>query len=95
MSASLYRIAQELLTNALRHGRPSRVFLRLHRSEAGARTVTLTLDDDGGGEVSRTAPDTGRGLVGIRARLAALGGSLSLTDTGSGIRACASAPTLA
>ncbi|GJE38870.1 sensor histidine kinase [Methylobacterium persicinum] len=95
VSASLYRIAQELLTNALRHGRPSRVFLRLHRSEAGARTVTLTLDDDGGGEVSRTAPDTGRGLVGIRARLAALGGSLSLTDTGSGIRACASAPTLA
>lgn len=93
VAASLYRIAQELLTNALRHGRPSRIFVRLGRSEAGPRTVTLTLDDDGGGDVSRTASHTGRGLVGIRARLAALGGSLSLTGTGSGIRACASVPT--
>lgn len=93
LSASLYRIAQELLTNALRHGRPSRIFVRLDRSEAGSRTVTLTLDDDGGGDVPQMASHTGRGLVGIRARLAALGGSLSLTGTGSGIRACASVPT--
>lgn len=93
VAASLYRIAQELLTNALRHGRPSRIFLRLGRSEAGPRTVTLTLDDDGGGDVSRAASHTGRGLVGIRARLTALGGSFSLTGTGSGIRACASVPT--
>lgn len=93
VAASLYRIAQELLTNALRHGWPSRIFLRLGRSAAGPRTVTLTLDDDGGGDVSRTASHTGRGLVGIRARLVALGGSFSLTGTGSGIRACASVPT--
>jgi signal transduction histidine kinase len=93
VAASLYRIAQELLTNAVRHGRPSRIFLRLGRSEAGPRTVTLTLDDDGGGDLSRAVSHAGRGLVGIRARLAALGGSLSLTGTGSGIRACASVPT--
>ncbi|MCJ2125278.1 sensor histidine kinase [Methylobacterium sp. J-077] len=92
-SASLYRVAQELLTNALRHGRPSRIFLRLDRAEAGVRTVTLTLDDDGGGDVARTASAAGRGLVGIRARLAALGGSLSLTGTESGIRAFATVPT--
>ncbi|MBE7199476.1 MAG: ATPase [Parafilimonas terrae] len=94
VAASLYRIAQELLTNALRHGRPSRVFLRLDRSEAGPRTVTLTLDDDGGGDASRAASHTGRGLVGIRARLAALGGAFSLTGTGTGIRACVSVPTV-
>jgi signal transduction histidine kinase len=94
VAASLYRIAQELLTNALRHGRPSRVFLRLDRSETGPRTVTLTLDDDGGGDVSQAASHTGRGIVGIRARLAALGGSFSLTGTGTGIRACASVPTV-
>lgn len=93
VSASLYRIAQELLTNALRHGRPSRIFLRVVRTETGTRTVTLTLDDDGKGDVSRTASGTGRGLVGIRARLAALGGSFTLTGTGSGIRACATVPT--
>lgn len=91
-SASLYRIAQELVTNAIRHGRPSRVFIRLERAAAGARTATLTVDDDGGGSVAGTASATGRGLVGIRARLAALGGSLALTGTGSGIRACATVP---
>jgi signal transduction histidine kinase len=93
VAASLYRVAQELLTNALRHGRPSRIFLRVVRAETGARPVTLTLDDDGRGDVSRTASGTGRGLVGIRARLAALGGTLALTGTGNGIRACATVPT--
>lgn len=93
VSASLYRIAQELLTNALRHGRPSRVFLRLERAGTGIRTATLTVDDDGGGDATRAAAAPGRGLTGIRARLAALGGGLTLTGTGSGIRACATVPT--
>ena len=88
-SAGLYRIAQELLTNALRHGRPSRVFLRL---EAGPGAATLTVDDDGGGDPARALAAPGRGLTGIRARLAALGGSLSLTGTGSGLRARATVP---
>ena len=93
VSASLYRIAQELLTNALRHGRPSRVFLRLQRSETGRRSITLVVDDDGGGDAARVAGASGRGLAGIRARLAALGGELSLTGNGGGLRACATVPT--
>ncbi|SOR29057.1 protein of unknown function [Methylorubrum extorquens] len=87
-SASLYRITQELLTNALRHGRPSRVFLRLQRAGTGGGTVTLTVDDDGGGDAARAASASGRGLPGIRARLAALGGQLSLSPG----TAAASAP---
>lgn len=91
-SASLYRITQELLTNALRHGRPSRVFLRLQRVGTGGGTVTLTVDDDGGGDAASAASASGRGLPGIRARLAALGGQLSLTGNGSGIRARVTVP---
>lgn len=91
-SASLYRIAQELLTNALRHGRPSRVFLRLQRTEAAGAPIMLTVHDDGGGDAARVASAAGRGLAGIRARLAALGGDLSLTGHGSGICACATVP---
>ncbi|MFJ7438182.1 sensor histidine kinase [Methylorubrum thiocyanatum] len=93
VSASLYRIAQELLTNALRHGRPSRIFLRLQRIETGRRPITLVVDDDGGGDPAHIAGASGRGLAGIRARLAALGGALSLTGNGSGLRACATVPT--
>ncbi|BAU92199.1 signal transduction histidine kinase [Methylorubrum populi] len=92
-SASVYRIAQELLTNALRHGRPSRIFLRLQRSETGRRPITLTVEDDGGGDAAGIAEASGRGLAGIRARLAVLGGELSLTGNGSGLRACATVPT--
>ncbi|SFL50170.1 sensor histidine kinase [Methylorubrum salsuginis] len=88
-SASLYRIAQELLTNALRHGRPSRVFVRL---ETATGATVLTVDDDGGGDAARALTAPGRGLTGIRARLAALGGSLSLTGTGNGLRARATVP---
>ncbi|AMB46427.1 ATP-binding protein [Methylobacterium sp. AMS5] len=91
-SASLYRITQELLTNALRHGRPSHVFLRLQRTGTGGGTVTLTVDDNGGGDAARAAGASGRGLPGIRARLAALGGQLSLTGNGSGIRARVTVP---
>ncbi|MGV7034465.1 sensor histidine kinase [Methylobacterium symbioticum] len=92
-ASSLYRVAQELLTNALRHGRPSRVFLRLERAPEGRQVATLTVDDDGGGDAVRALAEPGRGLTGVRARVAALGGSLSLTGTGSGIRACAAIPT--
>lgn len=91
-AAGLYRIAQELLTNALRHGQPRHVFLRVRRSETGPGSVTLIVDDDGGGEAARAADAPGRGLPGIRARLASLGGGLSLTDNGNGIRACATVP---
>jgi signal transduction histidine kinase len=90
-AVSLYRIAQEFLTNAVRHGRPGRVFVRVRRGQAD-RSVTLVVDDDGGGDAGRAAASPGRGLLGVRERLAALGGSLSLTGTGSGLRACAIVP---
>lgn len=92
---ALYRIAQEFLTNAMRHGRPSRVFVRVSRAEGGGRPVTLVVDDDGGGDPAAIRDAPGRGLPGIRERIAALGGSLSMAGSGSGIRACAIVPTAA
>jgi signal transduction histidine kinase len=66
--------------------------VRVLRADGGLRPVTLIVDDDGGG--GPLPAILGRGLLGIRARVAALGGSLSITPTGSGIRACAVVPTL-
>lgn len=81
---SLYRIAQECLTNAARHGRPSEVRLRVEGDDP-ARGLALSVEDDGGGAPERLEARAGYGLIGIRERVAALGGSLSIERPAGGI----------
>src|SRR5574343_459402 len=65
-----YRIAQEALTNAWRHGQARHATVRLTVGEGHWR---LTVEDDGRGLTDPgTAP--GHGLLGLRERVAALGG---------------------
>lgn len=72
-SLNLYRIAQEALTNTRKHAGPgARADVRL-RYLAGA--VELEVTDDGVGRPARS-PGSGLGLVGIRERVAADGGTL-------------------
>ena len=59
----LYRIAQESISNAIRHGRSSRVDIRLVEDPAGGR-LTLTVHDDGRGLPS--AADQRPGGQGLR-----------------------------
>jgi signal transduction histidine kinase len=73
-----YSIAQEALTNVLRHADATRVALRI---EAEDDTLVVTVTDDGrGGEVH----DEGMGLTGMRERVAALGGTLAVGPLESG-----------
>ncbi|WP_417689143.1 histidine kinase [Roseibium sp.] len=82
LALSLYRIAQECLTNSIRHGSPKTVSVRL---EAG-QEIALTVSDDGG--VRADVPDgDGYGLLGIRERVNALGGSFTLAPFNDGMRA--------
>jgi signal transduction histidine kinase len=76
VSANLYRIVQEALTNAAKHAGATRVATRLqmHASNDHAQ-IELTVDDDG--EPSNAAIKSGMGLLGMRERVAALGGRLS------------------
>ena len=70
----LYRIAQESLTNTLRHANASVVTVAL---EADAESVTLRVTDDGDG----LPPDLPRGtagLEGMRERALLVGGALSI-----------------
>ncbi len=69
-----YRIAQEALTNALRHAPGSRACL--HLEHTGTR-LTVTVTDDGARRpvVNGAAPG-GHGLVGMRERTAMYGGTL-------------------
>jgi signal transduction histidine kinase len=73
----LLRIGQEALTNALRHGRPHRVLVEL---SFGAGEVRLAVRDDGHGFDPAT-PKEGNGLDGMRARVAAMGGRLTIAST--------------
>lgn len=67
---ALLRVAQEGLTNALRHGQATRIALRV---EADDRRLRLSVEDDGGGLLPI---EEGNGLRGMRERLAAFGGAL-------------------
>jgi signal transduction histidine kinase len=73
---AVYRIAQEALHNALRHGSPARVGVQLSTSDRGLRMVVT---DDGRGfnpDDPATAARRRLGLASMRERAAAVGGRL-------------------
>jgi signal transduction histidine kinase len=75
---TLYRAAQEGLTNTRRHARARRVELVLDYRLEGA--VRLTVRDDGRG-AEDTGPETGGfGLLGLRERVQLLGGRIETTS---------------
>ncbi len=81
-SADLYRIAQEAITNAAKHADATRVVLQLARSEAPSTSgnmteVELTVVDGGRSGEADQAAKPGMGFLGMRERVATLGGRLS------------------
>jgi signal transduction histidine kinase len=87
------RIAQEALTNALKHANPSQVIIEL-RFEP--HNLTLSVEDDGRGfeTAGPTAAADGHfGLHGMRERVEHVGGQLALNSSpGQGTRIVASIP---
>jgi len=80
VNTALFRIAQEALTNILRHAQASHATLAFF---ASATAVTLSIVDDGRGfDVERTQADarSGIGLRNMRERLDTLGGSLAIAS---------------
>jgi signal transduction histidine kinase len=72
---ALYRIAQEALGNAAKHGAPTRVDVRLVRIGGD---VVLTVADDGRGFEPGRGEGGGLGLVNMRERARQLGGTFEL-----------------
>ena len=72
---AVYRIAQEAMTNVVRHARASRAALAVGVTEA---TLTLTVSDDGVGRATGV-PD-GNGLKGMRERASGIGADLVVCD---------------
>jgi len=75
---SLYRAAQEGLTNVRKHAQATRVELRLDYSRPAA--VRLEVSDDGAGLGAVPPGDSppGYGLLGVRERAANVGGRMSV-----------------
>src|SRR5207302_10571286 len=79
--ASLYRIAQEAITNAAKHAHARRVQLRL---ETGQTDIVLSVEDDGETTGDNPAPKGGMGLLGMQERVASLGGTLRFERRAAG-----------
>lgn len=81
---ALYRIAQECLTNVVRHACARKVVISLHCMDGWVR---LIVSDDGKGmPVSEIGKNDSNGLIGMRERVFALGGVLNLDSiAGDGV----------
>jgi signal transduction histidine kinase len=83
IETALYRVVQESLTNVLKHAGAQRVSVVLLRAPGQASAV---IEDDGCGfdaDSSPTATEQRLGLLGMRERMALVGGSLTVE---SGLR---------
>jgi two-component system sensor histidine kinase UhpB len=85
---AVYRIAQESLTNALRHGHARRIELALAAHDDGVR---LRVRDDGRG--LPLAHSEGAGMRGMRERALVVGGNLRIdSEPGEGVSVVLEAP---
>jgi two-component system sensor histidine kinase UhpB len=89
---TIYRIVQESLSNAVRHGKPTLIAVTIRRTyspEQARDEVTVDIVDDGQGMQEPTG--IGYGLLGMNERVRALGGRLSLVNRQDGGFAVAAA----
>jgi signal transduction histidine kinase len=82
LDLSAYRIVQEALTNTLKHAGAARVDVTVRY---GQDSVELVIEDDGhAGASPEPLPGAGRGLVGMRERVALFHGRLELGRASAG-----------
>ena len=77
LQVAIYRVTQEALTNVARHSSAKHVDVRL---DVEAREIRLSVQDDGRGASPEATPHLG--LLGIRERITALGGTVSVNGQG-------------
>jgi signal transduction histidine kinase len=92
IATTAYRVAQECLTNALRHSAAREILVRIERRSGAENALLICVEDDGGGDAARVAQSAGLGLTGIRERVTAVGGSLSIARARRGLSVAATIP---
>ena len=90
LDLSAYRIVQEALTNSLKHAGPAHASVRVRYA---AESLELEISDDGVGQAAANGTQEGRGLIGMRERVALFGGELAAGPAaGGGFRVWARLP---
>jgi two-component system, NarL family, sensor histidine kinase UhpB len=88
VDTTVYRIVQECLSNAVRHGKPALIATSVERDRDAAIVEVI---DDGRGMCE--VPGIGYGLIGMEERVRAMGGRLTLSNrAGGGFAVSASLP---
>lgn len=88
----VYRTVQEAFHNIAKHSKATRFSVRLEREEGH---LLLRIEDDGVGFVSKPNFQGSFGLLGMRERIAALGGTVRITSRqGRGTRIRVSLPSI-
>ncbi len=89
-ASNLYRIAQEAVSNAIKHGRAKNIVISL-ATERGR--VVLRVTDNGTGFPAKTSKPPGMGLRIMQSRAGMIGGTLVIERSASGgVRVTCSAP---
>ncbi len=78
VEAAAYYVVSEALTNAVKHSNASAVWVDVDTGDAAVR---LSIRDDG---VGGAAPGQGSGLLGLKDRVAALGGAIEIESPAGG-----------
>lgn len=77
-AAAAYNIVREALTNVVRHAQATRVDVTVRHGDG---QVSVRVRDDGRGATDRSGVADGYGIRGMRERVEALGGSLSVESS--------------
>jgi PAS domain S-box-containing protein len=78
VEVAVYRIAQEAITNAVRHANATEIVVTLAAAEG---VLTVEIRDDGRGFEVKTRQRDGLGLVSMEERALAVGGKLQVSST--------------
>ncbi|HEY7953299.1 MAG TPA: GAF domain-containing protein [Solirubrobacteraceae bacterium] len=90
LEVALYRIVQEALSNAAKHGHAARAVVEISEDYT---SIQLTVRDDGEGFDPQTVQSSGFGLLGMRERVQLLDGALQIESApGAGTTVRATLP---
>jgi signal transduction histidine kinase len=79
VEATIYRVVQEALTNAVKHASARRIDVEVREADDA---VDIVVRDDGQGfDAATAACSEGFGLLGMRKRIALVGGTLAVVSS--------------